>query len=366
MDRRSFAKVTGTGLLTYALNSGLAYAGCQSNGNKDLSRVPLGVCNHSLRAFRPNADELLDFAVSNRLDSILMNTLTPLQSLEKKYLDGLKKRAQASGVGFHLGVGSVSELSRHYSSNDGKANDLVKKGLETADMLGSPVLGCRIGSMADRYTDGGIAKHMEQVSDLLRSFRSQALDLKIRFAFENHMGDLRSKELRMLIEEVGTDICGALFDPANAVWAMEDPIDAMQVLGSRILSTSVRDVMIWQSKEGASFTGTAIGEGVLNYCEVSKFLQENCQGVPLHVETISNSIRPIPFLGSDFWDAFPDLKAGEIKNFLKLARKGKSWGKVMPEPGMDPVAFDKKYQKSELQKSLLYLRENCGVGLKGS
>ncbi len=46
-----------------------------------------------------------------------------------------------------------------------------------------------------------------------------------RYGFENHAGDLRSEELLGLIEQVGTDVCGVMLDPGNALWAMEDPMD---------------------------------------------------------------------------------------------------------------------------------------------
>ncbi len=73
---------------------------------------------------------------------------------------------------------------------------------------------------------------------------------------------VHSLPLLSLIQETGTDICGALFDPANALWAMEDPMHALNVLSSTIVCTSVRDVAVWESEEGATFQGTAVGEGI--------------------------------------------------------------------------------------------------------
>ena len=83
-------------------------------------------------------------------------------------------------------------------------------------------------------------------------------------------------ELLALINETGTDICGALYDPANALWAMEDPMQALQVLGSDIICTSVRDVAIWETDEGAVFQGTAIGEGIMDYPLFSETYGKTC------------------------------------------------------------------------------------------
>jgi len=198
----------------------------------------------------------------------------------------------------------------------------------------------------------------------MKSLRSEALDAGIKFAFENHAGDLRSKELLALIHQAGTDICGALFDPANAVWAMEDPMEALKTLGSTIVCTSVRDVTVWDTDEGVTFQGMAIGEGMLDYKLYGQTIAKLCPGVPLHVETISNSARPIPFLKADFWKGFPNLLAAEIIGFLNMARKGNPLEIARPPQGKSQKEFDIELQKSELLKSFDYLRRNCNAGLK--
>jgi len=87
-------------------------------------------------------------------------------------------------------------------------------------------------------------------------------------------------------------------------------------------------------------------------------------GVPLHVESISNSQRPIPFLKPDFWDGFPGLCAAGIIDFLKLVRLGQPMKITEPPSGVDRKIFDIQHQENELLKSLDYLRSECGAGLK--
>ena len=62
----------------------------------------------------------------------------------------------------------------------------------------------------------------------------------------------------------------------------------------------------------------------MDFNHFTNFLRENCPGVPIHVETISNSPRSIPFLKTDYWAGFPDLHASSIIDFLKLVRQGHS------------------------------------------
>jgi sugar phosphate isomerase/epimerase len=313
---------------------------------------------------KPTADQLIDYAVEHELDSILLNSFRPLESREDDYLDRLKDRAGDHDIRMYVGAGSISENSTRFSDRYGNARELLQEGIRVAAVLGSPVVVCRIGTIEDRYTEGGIEAHIETVIDLMNSLRPRALDAGVRFAFENHAGDLRSGELLALIEETGTDVCGALLDFGNAIWAMEDPMRAIETLARHILCTSVRDVMIWPTEDGAIFQWTAIGQGLMDYPLYAKTMARLCPGVPLHVESISNSPRPVPYLTSDFWKGFPDLDASEIVDFLKLVRRGHPLEVLEPPEGVDKRTFDIRHQQSELKASLDYLRANCHVGLK--
>ena len=263
-----------------------------------------------------------------------------------------------------MGVGSISQNSLQFSGRYGDPEALLIEGIRVASMVGSPIVGCRIGSIEDRYAPGGIRTHMDAVIKVMKSVGERARDAGIKFAFENHMGDLRSTELLTLINECGSDICGALFDPANALWAMEEPMQALEVLGSNIICTSVRDVAIWAVEDGAMFQGMAIGEGIMDCPLYSKKLATLCPGVPLHVECISNSARSIPYLKPDFWEGFPDLPGSEVVGFLRLVKRGHAMDLSHPPAGESQKDFDIKLQQSELLKCLDFIRKNCNAGLK--
>jgi sugar phosphate isomerase/epimerase len=263
-----------------------------------------------------------------------------------------------------VGAGSICTTSSSFSDRYGDPEALLKVGIRVASIVGSPIVGVRIGNIKDRYTDGGILPKVEKVIKLMKSMRQQALDAGILFAFENHAGDLRTSELLELIEETGTDICGAFYDPGNALWAMEDPMIGLEVLGKHIICTSVRDVMVWPSDEGAFYQWTAIGEGLMDYKSFTNYLGRNCPDVPLIVETISNSLRSIPFLESDFWDGFPDLHASDMVDFLKLLKRGNPLEIQKPSSGMDQKSFDIKHQEDQFLKSIRYLRDKCGAGIR--
>ena len=122
--------------------------------------------------------------------------------------------------------------------------------------------------------------------------------------------------------------------------------------------------MLWETDDGAVFQWTAIGQGLMDYPLYVQTMATLCPGVPLHVESISNSPRPLPFLTPEFWGGFPDLRASEIVDFLKLLRVGQPIEFLEPPQGVDQKTFDISYQQTELKASLDYLRKNCNAGLK--
>ena len=364
MRRRDFTKMAGMGALTMLSFPAFTATNLFGKEQSSTSKIPLGLCNHSLRSMQLNSQQLLEYAIDQRLDSILLNTFQPFESLDATYLANLSKIAKSNDVSIYIGAGSISEKSKSFSDKYGNALTLLKEGIRVATAVGSPTVGVRIGAIEDRYMDGGIEAHIEAVIKVMKSLRTEAVDAGIKFAFENHAGDLRTTELIALIHETGTDICGALFDPANALWGMEDPMEALKILGSTIVCTSVRDITVWETDEGATFQGMPIGGGMMDYPSYAKTMAELCPGVPLHVETISNSARPIPFLKPEFWKGFPNLSASEIIGFLSMARKGKPVEIVKSSQGKSQKDFDIELQQSELLKSLDYLRGNCNAGLK--
>ncbi len=366
MNRRKFTKLLGLAAMAVSPYASFAtHPLVEQDLNKAL-KVPLGLCNHSLRSMELNALELIEYAMEHRLDSVMLNTLQPFQSLEKSHLVKLKELADTHDISLYIGAGSISNETKAYKDTYGSPKALLLEGIRVAKILGSPVVACRIGNIEDRYHKDGIKGHMKAVTKVMKSARNEALEAGVKFAFENHAGDLRAEEVMEIVEETGTDICGILYDPANAVWVLEDPMESLQKLKKHILCTSVRDVIVWETKEGASFQGQAIGEGMMDFKKYANVLAESCPGVPMHVESISNYAIDIPFRSPEFLKGFPNLSQAEIDKFTKLASYGKQQKILKPNSKSSQKEFDIKLQQEELQKSFSYLRKHCHAGLKAT
>lgn len=320
----------------------------------------LGLDAHSVRGMKWLATPLIEYAGEQKLDAVLLNGLHYFESLEDAHLSKLRALADGKGVRIRIGAGGISQSSPGFKSTFGTPEQALAKAVQVAVAVGSPTVNVKIGSIEDRYRPGGIEARMEEAVATMKAVRNRALDAGIKFAFENHAGDTRSDEVLAVIEAAGPDLCGAMLDPGNALWAMEDPMQQLEKLGKHVLCSSVRDYMVWESPEGATFQWTAIGDGLMDVQAYVNRFKHLCPDAPLFVESISNAARPIPFLTEDFWKGFPKVKAAEITAFLALCRRGHALQIETPPAGTDPKEFDRQHQMTEFTRSIATLRQHIG------
>jgi sugar phosphate isomerase/epimerase len=361
LPRRDFLGLV-AGVAAVAATGGFAQDS-PKDASSDATRVPLGLDGHSMRAMKWKAPQFIEFAAEQKLDAVLINNLPLFESLEESYLRGLKETADRHELRIYMGAGSICENGSSFNDQYGDAETFLAAGIRAATIVGSPVVTVRIGKLADRYLEGGIGPRIDASVKVLKALKSRALDAGVKFGFENHGGDLRSEEVLGIIEEVGDDVCGSMLDPGNSLWAMEDPMQQVQTLGQHVVCTSVRDYMIWQSEEGATFQWTAVGEGLMDVPAYIRHLATLCPGVPLFVESISNSARPIPFLKDEWWTGFPEVRAADIVDFLALCRRGHPIDVQLPPAGRSQKEFDQQHQRTEFLKSIECLRRH-GAGQK--
>lgn len=348
LDRRQHLKQLG------ATAVGLACSRI-ATAESEPSKLILGLDAHSVRAMKWKAPQLIDYAAEQSVQAVLLNSLNYFDDLSDDALKKIREQAEAKGIQIRIGAGGVSEGAASFKPKFGTPEEAMLEGIRVALALGSPTVNCRIGNIDDRVTPGGIKARIAEAVAVLKAIKPKALDAGLKFAFENHAGDTRSEEILALIEAVGSDFCGAMMDPGNALWAMEDPMEQLEKLGPHVLCTSIRDYTVWASEGGATFQWTALGDGLMNVPAYAQRFKELCPEVPFFVETISNQARPLPFLTEAFMEGFPDLKAKDITSFLKLVRQGAPPPIHEAPEGSDPKLFEQKIQKVEFEKSISLL-----------
>lgn len=355
MERRTFIQLgAGAGL-------GIGSAS-RLLGAEDPVRLALGLDNYAVKTMGWNAAELIDYAAKLKVDTLFITDLGPLGDLSAKALADARQRAEDKGIALYLGSWSICPTSLSFKNDWGTAEEHVRLGLRTAKALGSPVFRVVLGAGKDRMTDGGIKARIADTVKVLKACEAEAKDSGVKVAMENHAGDLHTLELKALVEAAGPDFVGVNFDSGNALWTMEDPLQALENVGKYVLTTSLRDGAVWRSKEGVSVQWTAMGEGDVDWKPFFARFAELCPKAPVQIETISGFNRELKLKTDDFWKAWPDGKPAGYEKFLALAAKGKPREPWKAPAGVEKGKARQEYQRGELERSITYCRDELNLG----
>lgn len=326
-------------------------------------KISLGIDNFAVRAMARKAPELIDYAASLKCDTLLISDLDALGSLDDANLRAIRRKADEAGIGLYAGSWSICPTSKSFRKNWGTAEEHLRLGLRVAKTLGSPVFRVVLGSMDDRKTEGGIRARIADTVAVLKACRADALAAGVKVAIENHAGDMHSWELLDLINAAGRDFVGANIDSGNAAWTLEDPMDVLETLGPVTLCSSLRDDMAWETPEGAAVQWTAAGEGLIDWKAYAARWAQLCPKTPIMIETISGGPRMFPYKQPEFWRHY-DKRPEKLAKFEAMMRRGRQIPAFKAPPGPEGRKATQDHQRSELEKSIRYLRETVGLGLR--
>ena len=329
---------------------------------KPRAKIKLGFDNFAVRAMGWKASQLLDHAVSLKCDSLFISDIDSYESLENPALAEVRKKAADLGIDLYAGGWSICPTSTRFKKNWGTAEEHLRTGIRVAKAIGSPVFRCLLGGSDDRKTAGGIRARIADTVAVLKACRSAAMDAGVKVAVENHAGDMHSWELADLVNEAGADFVGVCIDSGNAAWTLEDPQDVLENLGKHTIVSSLRDDMIWETEDGASVQWTAAGEGLIDWKKYAARWSELCPHVPIHIETISGFARNFAYKKPEFWEHY-DKRPEALAHFEALAKRGHALAPFKADAA-DRKKSEQEYQKGELARSLKYLREVIGLGVK--
>ena len=329
---------------------------------KPRAKIKLGFDNFAVRAMGWKASQLLDHAAALKCDALFISNIDSYESLENAALAEVRKKAADLGIDLFAGGWSICPTSVRFKKNWGTAEEHLRTGIRVAKALGSPVYRVVLGAGEDRKTPGGIRARIADTVAVLKGCRSAAMDAGVRVAVENHAGDMHSWELADLVEEAGKDFVGVNIDTGNGAWTLEDPMDVLENLGKYTICSSLRDSMIWETEDGASIAWTAAGEGLMDWKKFTARWAELCPHVPIMIETISGFAKNFPYKKPEFWANY-EKRPEALAHFEALAKRGHAIPPFKAE-GPDKKMLEQEYQKGELARSIKYLREVVGLGLK--
>lgn len=333
--------------------------------------IKLGFDTYSLRAFGWKAPQLLDFAAQQKLDTIQISSLNDYESREPAYLQKVKDQASRANIAIDGGTGCICPSSKSFSKNGPPAEERVLEGLRVSKAVGARSMRCYLGSSADRVGDLPIEAHMENTIKVFRSVRSQAQDLGVKIALENHDGDMQAREVRTIIQESGPEFVGSCLDTGNPMWVVENPMVTLEVLGPYVVTTHVRDSAVFEHPRGAAAQWVVLGDGNVDFVQFVTQFRKVCPTASMQLEVITGRPpRVVPYLEPAFWKAFPKALASEFARFVALVKSGHPYmGAMVIEDvaGLKkpPVMVEalKEQQRIDLERSLEYARKTLNVGI---
>ena len=339
--------------------------------NPNAIPIRLGFDTYSVRAYRWKALQLIDFAASLKLDTIQISSTGDYESLEPAHLARVKDHAASAGIVLDGGMGCICPTSASWSAKNGDPVEHIIQGLKISKAIGATSMRCFMGSDKDRLTPGGIEPHMERTIQLFRSVRSQALDIGVKIALENHAGDMQAREVRTIIEASGKEFVGSCLDTGNPMWVMEDPMVTLEVLAPYVVTSHIRDSVVYEHPRGAAAEWVALGDGTIDFKAFVARYRDLCPRASIQLEVITGRPpRVVPYLEPEFWKAFPKANAAEFARFVGLARAGHPFGGFMViEDGAkdSPKEFKdalREQQRVDLERSLAYAKTGLDVGVR--
>lgn len=193
------------------------------------------------------------------------------------------------------------------------------------EMIGSFEHARKIGAEVMRVVGSSLMfrnePHGPQIERLTAMFRDAAKiaeDYGIKMAVENHI-DFNSDEMVQLLDAVDSPYLGINFDTGNFLRLLDDPIQGMEKLASRVYATHIKDLKVQRgvpATEWYFFSCTPVGEGVVdNQKLVQKLADAGFSGV-LAVE--------IDFLHPDYHDDEDAAVAQSVAELKRLVEAVKS------------------------------------------
>jgi sugar phosphate isomerase/epimerase len=313
--------------------------------------VKLGIDLFSIRSSGWTPFQYLDYCSQQGAKIVHFSEIRFIGDLQPDNLRKVRAYAEGKGIEVELGMKSICPTSKMFDPKDGTAEEQLARMIVSANIVGSKIVRCVLGSAEDRKP-GPIDRHIESMVKVLQNTRSRAVDANIRIAIENHAGDMQGWELKNLIEAAGKDFVGACLDSGNPCWTLEDPHATLDALHPYVLTSHVRDSAVWRTPEGAAVSWVRMGEGNVDIDDYCRKYAQLCPGRALSMECIVMGPRMFPYRDAKFWDAYRDVPAWNFERFAELAERGKPY--PIPPVPRDQVA---RREREDLEASLAHVKK---------
>jgi len=265
----------------------------------------------------------LEFAVEFGLDGVQFlepSSIDP--TLSTPELQQFRREADAKGIYLEVGLPSPNPTrrsraeAREVSARE-HAHDLIRH-VEAVSALGCRHARVYAGDRHDRFRrDPSWKTQLAATEEVLRTLTPCLRDHGIKLAIETH-SDLTVSELLGLLDRLDPEVAGVTLDTGNLVMRLDDPIEAVERLAPRVLSTHVKDCVLALSPRGLQWQARAVGSGILPMPDLLAPLIHANPRLNLSIELHPRTYDLLIF-DQEWLAYFPDLRPEGLSAVLRLA-----------------------------------------------
>ncbi|NKL78764.1 sugar phosphate isomerase/epimerase family protein [Rhizobium leguminosarum] len=179
----------------------------------------------------------------------------------------------------------------------------------------------------DRFrTDVTWEEQLLGIEKVLRKLAPVARANGVHMNIETH-DEITSFEILRLIEKVGADCVGVVFDTANGLQRGEHPVFAAKRLAPHIRQTHIKDAYVGRAPGGLDFQTRPVGGGIVDFAAILPILAEANPRLNLSLEVAQSVVdkprkanpRQCIEIDDPIWRAgHPDLTAGELAAYMAM------------------------------------------------
>jgi sugar phosphate isomerase/epimerase len=284
----------------------------------------------------------LDHVVEYGMDGVFFSTILDMSpTLDAGELRAIRARADELGLYLESGLGKINPFASPEAPELRAAgNGDIMLGLRRM-MEASAAIGCREmwiapgnfkaafpGRLAnDRFrTDVTWDEQMLAMERVLLKLAPIARDLGIHMNMETH-DEITSFEILQLIEKVGSDVMGVVFDTANGLQRGEHPVWAAKRLAPFVRQTHIKDAYVANNPGGLDFQTRPLGDGIVDFRAILPIIAAANPTINLTIEnaqSVEDKRRPrnprqcIQIYDAEWLAAHPDLSREELAAYLAL------------------------------------------------
>jgi sugar phosphate isomerase/epimerase len=282
----------------------------------------------------------LEHAKKLGVDGLFFRTMLELSpTLDTGALADVRARADELGLYLESGLGKVNPFATPEAPElRALGNGDIVLGFRRM-MEAAAAIGCRelwigtanfkpayYGRLAyDRFrTDVTWPEQLIATERFLKRLAPIARDLGIHMNLETHE-EITSFEVVRLVEAVGPDVTGIVFDMVNPLHRAEHPLFTLRRILPYVRQTHVKDAYLAHGPGGLTVQMRPLGQGVVDFRQIIPALAAAHPRLNLSIE-IPGPIGPVPkrtVIEIDepaYLNGHPDLSAEELDAYLDMVR----------------------------------------------